>query len=94
MSHSPASFGEYPYTEIDTSSWALTGAKNRDARAIYSCARDEKKHIQKTTNMKEESENEIFEKHFKNIDEDDLTEYLNNISDNEIQNEANNDFSR
>ena len=42
----PASFGEYPYPEIDNSSWALTGAKGRDGRAIYSCARDEKLQIQ------------------------------------------------
>lgn len=39
----PASYGEYPYPEIDNSSWALTGAKNRENRAIYSCARDEDK---------------------------------------------------
>ena len=43
----PASFGKYPYPEIDNSDWALNGAKNRDARAIYSCAPDEKKQIQK-----------------------------------------------
>ena len=42
----PASFGKYPYPEIDNSSWALTGAKGRGARAIYSCARDEKKQIE------------------------------------------------
>ena len=42
----PATFGKYPYPEIDTSAWALTGAKGRDARAIYSCAPDEKKQIQ------------------------------------------------
>lgn len=42
----PASFGEYPYPEIDNSSWALTGAKGREARAIYSCARDENKQIE------------------------------------------------
>lgn len=42
----PASFGKYPYPEIDTSSWALTGAKGRNGRAIYSCARDEKLQIQ------------------------------------------------
>ena len=42
----PASFGKYPYPEIDTSSWALTGAKGRSGRAIYSCARDEKLQIQ------------------------------------------------
>lgn len=38
----PASFGEYPYPEVDVSSWALTGAKQREARSIYSCAREEK----------------------------------------------------
>lgn len=42
----PASFGEYPYPEVDVSSWALTGAKNREARTIYSCAPDEKTQIQ------------------------------------------------
>ena len=42
----PASFGEYPYPEVDTSSWALSGAKGREARAIYSCAREEKMQIQ------------------------------------------------
>ncbi len=42
----PASFGKYPYPEIDTSAWALSGAKGRDVRAIYSCARDEKAQIQ------------------------------------------------
>ena len=40
----PATFGEYPYPEIDNSSWALTGAKGRNGRAIYSCARDEDIH--------------------------------------------------
>ena len=42
----PASFGEYPYPEIDVSSWALTGAKGRPSRKIYSVAPDEKKQIQ------------------------------------------------
>lgn len=42
----PASFGKYPYPEIDTSDWALSGAKGREARAIYSCAREEKAQIQ------------------------------------------------
>ena len=42
----PASFGEYPYPEVDVSSWALTGAKGRAARTIYSCAPDEKTQIQ------------------------------------------------
>lgn len=39
----PASFGKYPYPEIDNSSWALTGAKNRPARAIYSLGPNETK---------------------------------------------------
>lgn len=39
----PASLGEYPYPEIDNSSWALTGAKGRDGRAIYSLGPDEDK---------------------------------------------------
>lgn len=43
----PATFGEYPYPEIDVSSWALTGANGRDGRAIYSCAKDEQEHIAK-----------------------------------------------
>jgi len=43
----PASFGKYPYPEIDNSSWALTGAKNRPARAIYSLGPVEKKQIER-----------------------------------------------
>ena len=34
----PVEFYDYPYPEIDTSSWALTGAKGRDARVIRSYA--------------------------------------------------------
>ena len=47
----PASFGKDPYPEVDVSSWALTGAKGRDGKAIYSCARDEQAHIQKIYNL-------------------------------------------
>ena len=32
----PVEFGEYPYPEIDNSSWALSGAKGREARIIRS----------------------------------------------------------
>lgn len=32
----PAILHDYPYEEIDNSSWALTGAKNRDSRRIKS----------------------------------------------------------
>ena len=47
----PASFGKNPYPEVDVSSWALTGAKGRDGKAIFSCARDEQEHIQKIKNL-------------------------------------------
>ena len=47
----PASFGEYPYPDIDSSSWALSGAKGRDGKAIYSCARDEQEHIAKVQRL-------------------------------------------
>ena len=43
----PACFGEYPYPEIDNSSWALTGAKNRESRAIYSLGPIESKQIER-----------------------------------------------
>ncbi len=43
----PACFGKYPYPEIDNSSWALTGAKGRDARAIYSLGPVESKQIER-----------------------------------------------
>lgn len=41
----PAVFGEYPYPEIDNSSWALTGAKGRSGRKICSVAPSEEKQI-------------------------------------------------
>lgn len=34
----PVEFGEYPYPEVDNSSWALTGAKGRPSRLIRSYA--------------------------------------------------------
>lgn len=34
----PVEFGEYPYSEIDNSDWALTGAKDRDGKIIRSYA--------------------------------------------------------
>lgn len=52
----PASFGENPYPEVDVSSWALTGAKGREGRAIYSVAPDEKKQIQHIYNLFEKFE--------------------------------------
>ena len=47
----PASFGENPYPEVDTSSWALTGAVGRDGKYIASVAPDEKKQNQHIYNL-------------------------------------------
>ena len=47
----PACFGENPYPDVDVSQWALTGAKNRKARAIYSVAPDENKQNQHVYNL-------------------------------------------
>ena len=52
----PASFGVNPYPEIDNSSWALDGAKNRDGRAIYSVGPNEENHIQHVYNLFEKFE--------------------------------------
>ena len=52
----PACFGENPYPEVDVSSWALNGAKEREARAIYSVGPDEKKQIQHVYNLFEKFE--------------------------------------
>ncbi len=52
----PAVFGEYPYPEIDNSSWALTGAKNRPARAIYSLEPNENKQNVKIKHLFEKFE--------------------------------------
>ena len=52
----PASFGVNPYPEIDNSSWALDGAKNREGRAIYSVGPNEEKHIQHVYNLFEKFE--------------------------------------
>lgn len=37
----PACFGKNPYPDVDVSNWALSGAKNREQRTIFSVARDE-----------------------------------------------------
>lgn len=39
----PVEIGKYPYPEVSSDNWALTGAKNRDARAIYSLEPEEEK---------------------------------------------------
>lgn len=59
----PAVFGEYPYPEVDNSSWALTGAKGRDGRAIFSVATSEERQNQHIYNLfnkfKQIEDNEI-----------------------------------
>lgn len=52
----PAVFGEYPYPEVDNSSWALTGVKNRPARAIYSLEPSESKLRQRINHLFEKFE--------------------------------------
>lgn len=47
----PAVYNKYPYPEIDNSSWALTGAKGRDGRAIFSVATSEKRQNQHIYNL-------------------------------------------
>jgi 2-oxoglutarate ferredoxin oxidoreductase subunit alpha len=47
----PAQFGEYPYPEVDVSSWALTGAKGREGRKICSLGPIEEKQIERINNL-------------------------------------------
>lgn len=47
----PACFGKNPYPDVDVSTWALTGAKAREARAIYSVAPNESKQNQHIYNL-------------------------------------------
>lgn len=60
----PAEYGEYPYPMIDTSDWALTGAKNRESRVIKSLCPDEDiqiVNIHKLYEKYKKIENEIVE---------------------------------
>lgn len=71
----PAVLYDYPYEEIDNSSWALTGAKNRNAREIRSLEVNETKlneHILK-----------LFEK-YKLIEEKEVLFEEENIEDADI----------
>ncbi len=65
----PVEIGENPYPEIDNSNWALTGAKNRPSRAIYSLEPVEEKLVVRV--------NKLFEK-YKKIEENevDFEEYM------------------
>lgn len=65
----PVGIGEYPYPEIPNKNWALTGAKNRESRAIYSLDP-----LEENLNKRIEK---LFEK-YKTIEENeqDFEEYL------------------
>ncbi|MDD3436415.1 MAG: 3-methyl-2-oxobutanoate dehydrogenase subunit VorB [Candidatus Gastranaerophilales bacterium] len=65
----PVEFKDYPYPEIPNDDWALTGAKNREPRAIYSLEAKEEV-LEKRVNL-------LFEK-YKVIEENeqDFEEYL------------------
>lgn len=65
----PVEFGKYPYPEISTEDWALTGAKGRAPRAIYSLEPQEE--------VLEKRVRKLFEK-YKLIEENeqDFEEYL------------------
>ena len=59
----PVEFNEYPYPQISSEDWALTGAKNRDSRAIYSLEPQEDKLVQRIETLfkkyKKIEENEV-----------------------------------
>lgn len=64
----PIEIGEYPYPEISSKSWALTGAKDRESRAIFS--------LEPKEEMLEKRIKKLFEK-YKIIEENeqDFEEY-------------------
>ena len=70
----PVEFGEYPYPEIDNSSWALSGAKNRKARIIRSYSPLEEpqcEHIRHLFNKyKQLEENEVMYEEYYTDDAD------------------------
>ena len=59
----PIEYGEYPYPEVSNEDWALTGAKDRDSRAIYSLEPVEAKLIDRVE--------KLFEK-YKKIEENEV----------------------
>lgn len=70
----PIEVGEYPYPEISNKDWALTGAKNRASRAIYSLEPKEEVLVKRV--------NKLFEK-YKKIEENEVEfeEYLTEDAD-------------
>lgn len=71
----PASFGKNPYPDVDTSSWALTGAVAREGKYIASVAPDEKKQNQRIYDLFKKfeviKENETSYEEF-NVDDADI----------------------
>ncbi len=59
----PVEFNEYPYPEIPIEDWALTGAKNRASRAIYSLEPKEDRLVERINTLfnkyKQIEENEV-----------------------------------
>lgn len=70
----PVKIGQYPYPEISSKDWALTGAKGRDSRAIYSLEPLEEKLLERI--------NRLFKK-YKQIEENeqDSEEYMTDDAD-------------
>lgn len=70
----PVEFSNYPYPEISSKDWALTGAKGRKSRAIYS--------LEPKEEVLEQRVNRLFEK-YKVIEENeqDFEEYLTDDAD-------------
>jgi len=67
----PIEMGEYPYPEVSNEDWALTGAKNRPSRAIFSLEPHEEKLNERVEKLfakyKEIEENEVeFEEYLTN----------------------------
>jgi len=59
----PIEYGEYPYPEVSNEDWALTGAKERASRAIYSLIPEDKVLIKRVE--------KLFEK-YKTIEENEV----------------------
>lgn len=70
----PVEIEDYPYPEISSDDWALTGAKGRNPRAIYS--------LEPKEDVLNERVNKLFEK-YKSIEENevDFEEYLTEDAD-------------
>lgn len=70
----PVEFNEYPYPEISSEDWALTGAKNRNSRSIYSLEPQEDKLLERIEKLfkkyKQIEENEVEFENYKTDDAD------------------------